>query len=74
MRHAFPKSKKWREASKTVGTTTAAALRRAGFEVVTDPTERFPNHARLIHPDNAAGFNEINLKRLAETFQDTQGC
>jgi hypothetical protein len=74
MRRAFSKSRKWRESSKTVGTTTAEAIRRAGFDIVPDPTDRFPNHARLIHPDNAAGFTDDNLNVLAQGFQDTEGC
>src|SRR6266404_6553918 len=56
MRRVFPKSRKWQAKAQTVGTTTAAAVRRAGFEIVPDPTSRFPNHARLIHPAGIAGF------------------
>ena len=44
MRQAFPRSRKWRRTAHTVGTTTAAALRQAGFEIVPDSTPRFPNH------------------------------
>ena len=74
MRQAFPSSRKWRETAHTVGTTTAAAVRQAGFEIVPDPTTRFPNHARLIHSSGVAGFTDANLERLAQTFQDTEGC
>jgi len=74
MRQAFPRSRKWRRTAHTVGTTIAAALRQAGFEIVPDPTTRFPNHARLIHPDGVAGFTDANLERLAQTFRDTRGC
>lgn len=74
MRQAFPRSKKWLAAAGTVGTTTAAELRQAGFEIVPDPTVRFPNHARLIHSDGASGFSDRNLKKLARTFSDTIGC
>jgi hypothetical protein len=74
MRQAFPGSRKWRRTAHTVGTTTVAALRQAGFEIVPDPTARFPNHARLIHPDGVAGFTDVNLERLAPTFRDTRGC
>lgn len=71
MRRAFPLSRKWREAAHTVGTTTAEALRAAGFEIVPDPTTRFPNHARLIHPRGVAGFTDENLETLAATFRNT---
>jgi hypothetical protein len=74
MRDAFPNSRKWRESAQRVGTATAAALRQAGFEVVPDPTSRFPNHARLIHPHGAAGFTDTNLEQLAHSFHDTEGC
>ncbi len=70
---AFPLSRKWREAAHTVGTITATALRAAGFEIMPDPTTRFPNHARLIHPRGAAGFTDENLETLAATFRNTPG-
>jgi len=74
MRRAFPGSRKWRETAHTVGTTTAAAIREAGFDIVPDPTTRFPNHARLMHPQGVAGFADENLVTLAATFHDTVGC
>jgi hypothetical protein len=74
MRRAFPGSRKWRETAHTVGTTTASAIREAGFDVVPDPTSRFLNHARLIHPQGVAGFADENLVTLAATFYDTVGC
>jgi len=74
MRQAFPSSRKWRRTAHTVGTTTAAALRQVGFEIVPDATTRFANHARLIHPAGATGFRDANLERLAQTFRDTRGC
>jgi hypothetical protein len=74
MRQAFPNSRKWRDSAHTVGTTTAAAVRQTGFELVPDPTARFPNHARLIHPSGVAGFTDTNLEQLARVFHDTEGC
>jgi hypothetical protein len=74
MRRAFPGSRKWRETAQTVGTTTAAAIREAGFDIVPDPTTRFPHHARLMHPQDVAGFADENLVTLAATFHDTVGC
>ena len=73
MRSAFPGSRKWRETAHTVGTTTVAAVREAGFEVVPDPTTRFPNHARLIHASGIAGFTDDHLTTLAATFHNTMG-
>lgn len=46
----------------------------AGFDIVPDPTIRFPNHARLIHPQGVAGFTDEHLVTLAATFRDTVGC
>lgn len=74
MRRAFPGSRKWRETVRTVGTTTAGALREVGFEIMPDPTTRFPNHARLIHPRGVAGFTDESLARLAATFRNTTEC
>ncbi len=74
MRRAFPRSRKWQETAHTIGTTTAEALREAGCEIVPDPTTRFPHHARLIHPRDAAGFTDENLATLAATFRNTTGC
>ncbi len=74
MRQAFPRSKKWLAAAEMVGTTSTAELRQAGFEIVPDPTARFSNHARLIHPDGMAGFSDANLETLAKTFDNTAGC
>jgi hypothetical protein len=74
MRQAFPNSRKWRESAHTVGTTTVSAIRQAGFDLVPDPTARFPNHARLIHPSGVAGFTDTNLEQLARIFHDTEGC
>jgi len=74
IRRAFPGSRKWRETAHTVGTTTAAAIREAGFDLVPDPTTRFPNHARLIHPQGVEGFPDESLATLATIFHDTAGC
>jgi hypothetical protein len=73
MRSAFPGSRKWRDIARMVGTTTAAAIRTAGFEVVPDPTTRFSNHARLIHASGAAGFTDEHLATLAAMFHNTTG-
>ena len=51
--------------------TTEDAIRGAGFDVMPDPTRRFPNHHRIIHPEGAAGFTDENLARLSEAFTDT---
>ncbi len=56
-----------------VGTTTAGRIREAGFDVIMDPTKRFPQHARLVHPDGASGFTPENLERLAQAFEDHTG-
>lgn len=74
MKQAFPRSKKWNQAAATVGTASVAAVRQMGFDIEPDPTSRFPNHARLIHPDGAAGFSEANLEGLERVFSDTAGC
>jgi hypothetical protein len=74
MRRAFPKSRKWQAGAQIVGSTTAAAVRQAGFDIVPDPTSRFANHARLIHSNGVAGFTDANLATLSQAFRDTTGC
>jgi hypothetical protein len=68
MRREFPR--KAPRGATTVGTTTAGQIRAAGFEVIPDSTRRFPQHARLIHPDGGTGFSDESLKRLSDCFQD----
>jgi hypothetical protein len=74
IRQAFPDPKKFtriRGQARVVGSTTAGAIRQAGFEVLPDPSDKFPNHARLTHPDGASGFTDVNLENLTQVFQDT---
>jgi hypothetical protein len=74
MRRAFPKSRKWCDGARVVGTTTAAAIRQAGFDVLPDPTGKFPNHARLVHADGLAGFTDERLEPLSRALSNTTGC
>jgi hypothetical protein len=68
---AFPGATKLQESAKIVGSTTEDAIRGAGFDVLPDPTRRFPNHHRIVHPEGAAGFTDENLALLSEAFTDT---
>ena len=70
MRGAFPAAGKLHELTLTVATTSFAAIRSAGFDLIPDPTRRFPNHHRLIHPNGLAGFNTENLARLSAVLID----
>jgi hypothetical protein len=74
MRRAFPKSRKWRDGARIVATATASAIRVAGFDVLPDPTAKFPNHARLTHPDDSMGFTDERLEPLSRAFSNTPGC
>lgn len=71
MRRQFPR--KAPRGRTVVGSATVGQIRVAGFDVIMDATPRFPQHARLIHPQGAAGFTDDNLKRLAQCFQDHTG-
>jgi hypothetical protein len=71
MRRQFPR--KAPRGRTTVGITTVGQIRAAGFDVIMDATPRFPQHARLIHPQGVSGFSDDNLKRLAQCFQDHTG-
>ena len=64
MRQAFPDPRKFarlHQLAETAGTTTVAAIRAAGFDVWPDPSTKFPNHARIVHPNGIAGFSDANL-------------
>ena len=73
MHAVFPKAQELNQAARTVGTTSEGRIRAAGFEVIADPTNRLPNHHRIIHPNGAAGFADENLARLAQAFDNTTG-
>ncbi|MFA8360522.1 RHS repeat-associated core domain-containing protein [Burkholderia ubonensis] len=74
MRNAFPKATGLLKATETVASGTADAIRGAGFDVIEDPTNKFPNHARIIHPSGADGFSDENLERLSEALGNAKGC
>ena len=60
--------------ASVVGTADIEKIRDAGFDVIEDPTNKFPNHGRLIHPTlGAAGFTPDNLAKLSPVFTDTTG-
>ncbi|CAB3774180.1 sugar-binding protein [Burkholderia paludis] len=74
MRSAFPKATGLLKSTETVASGTADAVRSAGFDVIEDPTNKFPNHARIVHPDGADGFNDEKLKGLFEALGSTTRC
>lgn len=57
----------------SVGTATVGQIRQAGFDVIMNPSRRFPQHGRLIHPDGAVGFSQGNRERLALCFVNRTG-
>ena len=71
MRAAFPKATNLHEASRTVGTSTIEQIRQVGFDVVPDPSKKFPNHHRLTHPEGVEGFSDKNLAKLSEAFENS---
>ena len=73
MRQAFPAADRLHETTQVVGSTTAAKIRSAGFDVIPYPTRKLPNHYRLIHPDGTMGFSDENLAGLSAVFTDTSG-
>lgn len=73
MRAAFPRSLVMRALASTVGTTTGDLIRSVGFNLMPNPTAKFPNHYRIIHTEGAVGFSEENLEKLARVFSNTTG-
>jgi hypothetical protein len=72
IKEAFPDAEELHTLARVVGSTTVEKIRRAGFDIMPNPTRRLPNHHRLIHPDGADGFRDENLKELSGAFTDTQ--
>ncbi len=71
MRRWFPR--KAIRGKTVVASSNARQIRSAGFDVIMDPTRRFPQHARLIHADGVAGFLLENLDRLSKCFVNHLG-
>jgi RHS repeat-associated protein len=74
MRDAFPNATRLHDLSGTIDSGTAAQVRSAGFDVIEDRTRKFPNHARIVHPEGAAGFNDKTLKQLSSALGETKKC
>ena len=73
IRVVFPVADGLHEAAQVIGSTTVDNIRGAGFDVISNPTKKLPNHYRLLHPDGVAGFNDENLARLSAVFTETSG-
>uniref|UniRef100_UPI002FE00F48 RHS repeat-associated core domain-containing protein n=1 Tax=Noviherbaspirillum sp. TaxID=1926288 RepID=UPI002FE00F48 len=71
MREAFPKATGLQQAAGTVSSGSADKIREAGFDVIEDPTKKFPNHARIVHPAGAGGFTDENLAKLSQALGTT---
>lgn len=54
-----------------MGSAQLDDIKKVGFDVMPDPTKKFPNHGRLIHPEGVSGFNDINLAKLSQVFKNT---
>ena len=68
VRQAFPNATRLIADAKTIATATVAAIRQAGFDVMPNPTQHFPNHVRLFHPDGLSGFSDDQLAELSRAF------
>lgn len=73
IRAAYPDATGLHNAAATVGSSSVAAIRAAGFDVIPTPSRRLPRHCRLTHPEGVAGFTDENLERLSRVFTDTTG-
>jgi hypothetical protein len=74
IRNAFPNAIKLHKAAETIGSATLEEIRAVGFDVIPDPTKKFPNHARVIHPQGLAGFTDENLEKLSKALKETSTC
>jgi hypothetical protein len=74
MNDAFPGATQLVTKAKIVGSTSLQLIHGAGFDLMPDPTRKFPNHHRVIHRDGVAGFTDKNLSQLATAFYNSFRC
>jgi len=65
---AFPRAQMLHETAVIVASTSEELIRTAGFDIIHVPSQKLPNHHRIIHPNGVAGFDDLNLERLSEAF------
>ena len=68
---AFPGAARLLKKAEIVGSTSLELIQGAGFDLMPDPTRKFPNHHRIVHRDGLAGFTEENLSKLSAAFYNT---
>jgi hypothetical protein len=73
IREAFPAANALHATAQVVASTTVDKIRQSGFDVFPNPTKKFPQHYRLIHPEGVGGFTDANLLRLSAVFRETSG-
>jgi hypothetical protein len=71
VRAALPNARRLHEDAKVISSTTEELIRSVGFDLIEAPSVTLPNHYRIIHPDEPAGFRDENLARLAQVFVET---
>ncbi len=74
IRDAFPNAVKLHKTAETIGSATLEEIRAVGFDVISDPTKKFPNHARVIHPQGLVGFTDENLEKLSKKLKEVVAC
>ena len=70
LEQAFPNATRLLADAIVVGTALVSDIRSVGFDVLYDPTKRFPNHARLIRADHGTAREEWELAALSQVFTD----
>jgi hypothetical protein len=71
MKKAFRRSKWVQQLADFASSASESDIRESGFELIADPTSRFRNHYRIVHPDGIDGFVDENLERLVEAFEES---
>jgi RHS repeat-associated protein len=74
MRDAFPRATGLQQAAGTIASGTSDQIRNSGFDVIADPTGKFSNHARIVHPHGTEGFNDENLRSLSSALGVQTSC
>jgi len=73
IREASPVATALHHAAQVIASTTMDKIRQAGFDVFPNLIKKLPQHYRLIHLEDVAGFTDANLLRLSAVFIETSG-
>ena len=64
MKATFFKATGLKQTAGAIVSGTSDQIRNFGFDFISEPTSKFPGHARIVHPHGVDGFNDENLQHF----------